>query len=251
MSADRPWALVTGAGRRIGRALAREAAALGFAVAVHVHRSVAAGAAVVAELRERGVPARLLVADLAGPAAPAALIAALAADGAAPRLLVNNAARFDHDRLATVAIDAFDRQIAINLRAPLLLIQALAAALPAGAEGQVVNLVDQRLLRPDPNYLSYGLSKAALWALTQNLALELAPRVRVNAVAPGLVLADDGMDAARAARIVERFPLRRGGSVDEIVAAFRYLATAPSVTGTLLCVDGGAHLGRRPLDPRR
>jgi NAD(P)-dependent dehydrogenase (short-subunit alcohol dehydrogenase family) len=248
MSAARPWALVTGAGRRIGRALAFAAADLGYGVAVHVHRSVEAGEAVVGALAARGLPARLLTADLADPEAPRTLIRTLAAAGQPPSLLVNNAARFDHDRLASADASAFDRQMAVNVRAPMLLIQAFAAALPEEAPGLVVNLLDQRIARPDPNYLSYGLTKAALWAMTQNLALELAPRIRVNALAPGLALADAAMDPARAERIVAGFPLRRGGSVDDLVRAFRYLVGATAVTGTMLAVDGGAHLGRKPPD---
>ncbi len=239
-----PWALVTGGGRRLGRALVDACAGEGYAVAVHVHRARAEGEAAVAALRARGVDACLLVRDLAGE--PAALVDELAAAGRAPVLLVNNAARFDHDRLATLEAAVFDAQMAVNLRAPLLLSQAFAAALPADRTGQIVNLIDQRILRPDPNYLGYGLTKAALWALTRNLALDLAPRIRVNAIAPGLALPDEGTDGASAARIVERFPLRRGGDVAEIADAFRYLVRAPSVTGQLLCVDGGAHLGRRP-----
>lgn len=242
---SRPWALVTGAGRRLGRALALAAGALGYGVAVHVHRSVEGGEAVVRALTDAGGEGRLLVADLADPRAPAMLIREVAADGHAPTLLVNSAALFDHDRLATVDAATFDRQIAVNLRAPLLLTQAFARALPEGADGLVVNMVDQRIVRPDANYLSYGLAKSGLWALTQNLALELAPRVRVNAIAPGLALPDEGMDAATAERIVARFPLGQGGSTAEVVAAFRYLVHARSVTGTLLCVDGGAHLGPR------
>lgn len=241
-----PWALVTGAGRRIGRALALAAGGLGYAVAVHVHRSVADGEAVVRELHASGVPARLLIADLSEPDAPATLIADLVAAGQRPTLLVNNAARFDHDRLATARAWAFDRQMAVNVRAPLLLIQAFAAALPAAAEGHVVNLLDQRISRPDPNYLGYGLTKAALWAMTRNLALELAPRIRVNGLAPGLALPDAAMDEARAARIVSGFPLQQGGSVDDLVDGFRYLVRATAVTGIMLPVDGGAHLGRRP-----
>ena len=242
----RAWALVTGGGRRLGRALVDACADAGYAVAVHVHRSVTAGEEAVAALRRRGGEACLVVGDLTFE--PERLVAELVQAGRPPTLLVNNAARFDHDRLATLRPEGFDRQMAVNLRAPLLLSQAFVAALPAASSGQIVNLIDQRILRPDPNYLTYGLTKAALWALTRNLALELAPRIRVNALAPGMALPDEAMDAAAAARIVDRFPLRRGGGVDEVVAAFRYLLEAPSVTGQLLCVDGGAHLGRRAPD---
>jgi NAD(P)-dependent dehydrogenase (short-subunit alcohol dehydrogenase family) len=244
VSATRPWALVTGGGKRLGRALVDEAAAAGFAVAVHVRRSLREGEAAVAVLEAAGVPACVVRADLAEPDAAERLIRELATAGRAPSLLVNSAACFHHDRLASVTAAGFDAQVAVNLRAPLLAIKAFVEHLPTGAAGLVVNLVDQRISRPDPNYLSYGLTKTALWALTRSLALELAPRVRVNAIAPGLVIPDEAMDEARAARIVGRFPLRRGGTVEEIRAALGYLIRSPSVTGQLLTVDGGAHLGR-------
>ncbi|TVQ31304.1 MAG: SDR family oxidoreductase [Geminicoccaceae bacterium] len=240
-----PWALVTGGGRRLGRAFVEACADAGFAVAVHVHRSLEAGEEAVALVRQKGLPAELVVADLGSARAATTMLEELARSGRAPALLVNNAARFDHDRLESVAPEVFDRQVAVNLKAPLLTSQAFARHLPAGVQGLIVNLVDQRITRPDANYLSYGLSKAALWALTQNLALALAPRIRVNAIAPGLALADVGMDEATQARIVGRFPLGTGGPVDDVVSALRYLIATPSVTGQLLLVDGGAHLGRR------
>ncbi|MFW5833609.1 MAG: SDR family oxidoreductase [Pseudomonadota bacterium] len=244
MNRTPPWALVTGGGRRLGRAFVEALAGEGYAVAVHVHRSVSDGEALVEALRRGGQEACLLVDDLADPAAPARLLRDLQARGRTPTVLVNNAARFDHDRLASVEPTTFDHQVAVNLRAPLLLCQAFARCLPADADGLIVNLVDQRIARADPNFLSYGLTKAALWAMTRNLAMELAPRVRVNAIAPGLALLDEGMDEATAQRIVGRFPLRTGGPAAEVVDALRYLVRARSVTGQLLAVDGGAHLGR-------
>lgn len=246
-ASGRPWALVTGGAKRVGRALVDEAADLGFAVCVHVHRSTDAGHVAVAALESRGVPARLVVCDLADADAASSLIWRLSAEGRAPTLLVNNAALFEHDRLATADASGFDRHMAVNLRAPLLLARAFAEALPEAASGHIVNLVDQRVHGSSPHFLTYSLSKTGLWSLTRLLAAELAPRIRVNAIAPGLALPDPTMSAERAAGIVSRFPMGEGGAVDDLARAFRYLLEAPSVTGEMLCVDGGAHLGaRRP-----
>lgn len=241
----RPWALVTGGAKRVGRALAEAAAELGYAVAVHAHRSHDEGHVTVAAIESRGVPACLVQADLADPEQAADLVARLAAAGKAPTLLVNNAAIFEHDRLTTATAAAFDRHMAVNLKAPLLLSRAFVASLPEGAGGQIVNLVDQRVRRPSPHFLTYTLAKAGLWTLTETLARDLAPRIRVNAIAPGIALADVDMAPERAAALIDRFPLQRGGSVDDLVAAFRFLVETASVTGEMICVDGGAHLGRR------
>mgnify|MGYP006273408275 FL=1 len=242
MAAERPWALVTGGARRLGRALVDAAAAEGWAVAVHANRSLDAGRVTVADLESRGVPACLVTADLADADAAASLIPELAARGRTPRLLVNNAALFTHDRLATATAAGFDAHMALNLRAPLLLARAFAEALPGDAEGQIVNMIDQRIHRTSPHFLTYTMAKAGLWSLTRLLAVELAPRVRVNGIGPGIALPDEGMSKARAEALVADYPLRHGGSVEEVAAAFRYLLTASSVTGQMLCVDGGAHL---------
>ncbi len=242
MTVERPWALVTGGARRLGRALVDAAANEGWAVAVHANRSVDAGQVTVADLESRGVPACLITADLADAEQAAELIPRLVAKGKTPRLLVNNAALFTHDRLGTATAAGFDAHVALNLRAPLLLARAFAEALPADAEGQIVNMIDQRIHRHSPHYLTYTVTKAGLWSLTRLLAVELAPRIRVNGIGPGIALPDEGMAADRAEALVADFPLRHGGSVDEVAAAFRYLLNAGSITGQMLCVDGGAHL---------
>jgi len=242
MSTERPWALVTGGARRLGWALVDAAARSGYAVAVHVHRSIEAGKVAVADLESRGVPACLVTADLADADAAAALIPHLAEKGKAPRLLVNNAAIFRHDRLRTATAEGFDAQMAVNLRAPLLLARAFAEALPPDERGLIVNMVDQRIHRTSPHFLTYTLAKSGLWSLTRILAVELAPKVRVNAIGPGIALPDEGMAAERAAALSAAFPLEHGGSVEDVASAFRYLLTAGAVTGQMICVDGGAHL---------
>jgi NAD(P)-dependent dehydrogenase (short-subunit alcohol dehydrogenase family) len=239
---ERPWALVTGGARRLGRALVDAAASEGYAIAVHANRSVDAAQVTVADLESRGVPACLITADLADADAASGLIPRLRARGKTPRLLVNNAALFTHDRLATATADGFDAHMALNLRAPLLLARAFAEALPADADGQIVNMIDQRIHRTSPHFLTYTVAKAGLWSLTRLLAVELAPRVRVNGIGPGIALPDEAMAPERAEALVADYPLRHGGSVEEVAAAFRYLLDAGAVTGQMICVDGGAHL---------
>lgn len=178
---ERGWALVTGAARRIGRALALAAAQAGYDVVVHHHHTDAGDT--VQAIEALGRQARAAEADLADPAACRAL-----AGGGELRLLVNSASLFEDDRIATLTPEGWDAAMAANLRAPVLLSQAFAATLPADAEGLIVNLIDQRVLKPTPQFFSYAVSKAALWAATQMLAQALAPRIRVNGVAPGPTL---------------------------------------------------------------
>ncbi|MEO1093123.1 MAG: SDR family oxidoreductase [Pseudomonadota bacterium] len=241
----RPWALVTGGAIRLGRVFVEAAAANGYAVAVHAHSSLDAGRALVGELRQRGHQAELVPADLIDPMAPAKLVEDLAAAGRTPSLLVNSAASFAHDRLSTASADRFDAHMALNLRAPLLLSRAFAAACPTSAGGLIVNVVDQRALQPSGEFLTYTLAKSALLQLTRILAMELAPAIRVNALAPGIVMPERAMTDVRRQALVGRFPLGSGGDVDDLVAGFAYLLRARSVTGEVICVDGGAHLGRR------
>lgn len=242
MIADRAWALVTGGARRLGRALVDAVANEGWAVAVHANRSVEAGQVTVADLESRGVPACLITADLSNAEQAAELIPRLAAKDRVPHLLVNNAALFAHDRLGTATAEGFDAHMALNLRAPLLLARAFAEALPPDAEGQIVNMIDQRIHRTSPHFLTYTMAKAGLWTLTRVLAVELAPRVRVNGIGPGIALPEERMSAERAEALVADYPLRHGGSVEEVATALRYLLNAGAVTGQMICVDGGAHL---------
>ncbi len=236
-------ALVTGAAKRIGRALALDLAALGFDVAVHYRTSAAEAAAVVAAIEALGRRAVALAADLEDERATTALVGAAGAALGPLTLLVNNAAVFDYDRPETADQRRWARHMAINLRAPLVLTQALLAQLPAGAEANVVNLIDQRVLNLTPHYTSYTVSKAGLWALTQHLARALAPRVRVNAIAPGPTLPDAGMSAEQFAAFCRANPLERCPGVDEICRTLRLILEAPAITGQMIAVDGGRHLG--------
>lgn len=242
---ERGWALVTGAGRRIGRALALAAAQAGYDVVVHHRRSTEPAAATAAEIRALGRDARLSAADLASAEACRALIAG------APTpltLLVNSAATFDDDRIETLSVEGWDAAIAANLRAPVLLAQAFAAALAPDRDGLIVNIADQRVLRPTPQFFSYAVSKAGLWAATQMLAQALAPRIRVNAVAPGPTLRSTHQSPEAFAAESSAVILGHGPAPEEIGAALAYLIDARSVTGQMIVVDGGQHLAWRTPD---
>jgi NAD(P)-dependent dehydrogenase (short-subunit alcohol dehydrogenase family) len=241
---DRGWALVTGGSRRIGRALALAAAGAGHDVIIHARSSPQAEEAAQA-VRRLGRRAEILVADLADAAACAGLIAAAPAP---LTLLVNCASRFADDRIENLVVEDWDATLATNLRAPVLLAQAFAAALPPGRDGLIVNIVDQRVWRLTPHFFSYTISKAALWAATQTLAQALAPRIRVNAIGPGPTLASTHQSRAQFAAETAAVPLGRGASPDQIGEALRYLIDAPSVTGQMIAVDGGQHLAWRTPD---
>lgn len=241
-------ALVTGAGRRIGRALALEAARAGYDVAIHHRASADEAQETAREVRALGRRAVLLRADLADEAATRGLIAEAAQALGPMTLLVNSASAFEDDRVGSLSRQTWDLHLETNLRAPIVLAEAFAAALPAERDGLVVNIVDQRVWRPNPQFFSYTLSKAGLWWATQTLAQALAPRIRVNAIGPGPTLPSThqapGEFEAEAAGTL----LQRRATPDEVAAALRYLIDAPSVTGQMIAVDGGQHLGWRTPD---
>jgi NAD(P)-dependent dehydrogenase (short-subunit alcohol dehydrogenase family) len=243
MSGSARAALVTGAARRIGRALALDLAAQGFDVAVHYRRSHDEAQALVAAIEAQGRRAVALAADLADEAQTAQLLGAAAAALGPVTLLVNNAAVFGYDRPETADAASWQCHMAINLRAPLVLTQALVADLPAHAAADVVNLIDERVLNLSPHYTSYTVAKAGLWVLTRHLALALAPRVRVNAIAPGPVLPHATMSEEEFAALCRATPLGRGPGVDEICRTLRLILAAPSMTGQMITLDGGRHLG--------
>jgi NAD(P)-dependent dehydrogenase (short-subunit alcohol dehydrogenase family) len=244
----RGGALVTGAGRRIGRVLALEAARAGYDVAVHYRTAPEEAEAVVAEIAALGRRAVAIQGELSDPEIGAALVGAASAAIGPLTLLVNSASTFEDDRIATLSADSWDRHMNANLRAPVLLAQAFAAAVPAGGKGLVVNLADQRVLKPNPQFFSYSVSKAGLWWVTRTLAQDLAPAVRVNAIGPGPVLASVHQAPGEFEAEAAATPL--GGPVDpsELAAAMRYLIDAPSVTGQMIAVDGGQHLAWRTPD---
>lgn len=251
-------ALVTGGGKRLGRAIALDLAARGTDVAIHYHASRDAAEAVAAEARGLGVRAAAVAADLLDRSATAALTpAAAAALGRPLDVLVNNASIFEHDAIATATWESWDRHLGSNLRAPFELIQAFAAQAPRAARDArgepvasacVVNMIDQRVLKLTPEFATYTIAKAGLWALTRTAAQALAPDVRVNAIGPGPTVRGLRQSPAHFAAQRAATPLGRGSDADEICVALRFLLDAPGVTGQLICVDGGQHLAWRTAD---
>lgn len=237
-------ALVTGGAVRLGRAIALHLARRGANVGIHFHHSREAARATTAELAACGVRAAAVEGDFSEEIAPSAQrVLAEAADALGPiDLLVNNAAIFEPDTLETLSQTAWDRQLRINLEGPIWLTREFARQLPPGRTGDVINIVDWRALRPQPGYLSYTIAKAGLAAATKLLALELAPAIRVNAVAPGAILPAAGEGPERFERLAEQIPLRRTGRPEEVAAAVEYLAMSGFVTGEILYLTGGQHL---------
>jgi len=241
-------ALVTGGAQRIGRAIALALAQAGYAVALQARQSRAEADRLAAEIVAAGGRAAVVIADLADHAAVLRLVPDATAAVGALTLLVNNAAEFEPDEVGRLDCARFDRHFAVNLRAPIFIAEAFAAALPAGAHGAIVNLLDQRVFKPTPRFFSYGLTKSALHVATTTLAQALAPRIRVNAVAPGPTLPSPRQDAQAFARQVHALPLDRGPTPQDIADAVLYLAAARSVTGVTIAVDGGQHLAWRTAD---
>lgn len=241
-------ALVTGGARRIGAHLVRVLAERGYAVAIHYRDSAAEAAALAAQIEAAGGKAAPVQADLADPAQLQGLLAAAHAALGPITVLVNNAAVFEHDRATDFTLEQWDRQLAVNLRAPVVLAREFARRLPAAADGLIVNLLDERIAAPSRGYFSYTMSKLALATATELLAAALAPRVRVNGIAPGLSLISGGQSEEDFERLVDRTPLGKGSSPDAIARALAYLLQVDVVTGQILFVDGGRRLAGRGSD---
>lgn len=239
-------ALITGGAHRIGATIARALARADYAVALHANRSRAAAEELAGEIVDSGGRARVVLADLADHDSVCNLVPAAAAAFGRLTLLVNSAAEFEPDEIESLARARLERTLAVNLAAPLYLAQGFAAQAPAGAS--IVNVIDQRVFRPTPRFLSYTLSKSALHTATTTLAQALAPRLRVNAVAPGPTLPSPRQTPAQFAEQAANLPLQRGPSPEDIAAAVLYLAGAESVTGVTIAVDGGQHLAWRTPD---
>lgn len=245
-------ALVTGAGHRLGQAMSVYLAGQGYDVAVHYASSAAGADETVRQIEQAGAKGTALQADLTDENDTQALFAnAVAALGGPITCLVNNASIFEYDTVATATRSSWDRHMESNLRAPFVLTQAMAAQNLAPtmddmnepvASGLIVNMVDQRVRKLTPEFMTYTLAKMGLWALTQTSARALAPAIRVNAIGPGPTLQGGRQSAEHFAKQRAATVLQRGANVSDITGALGYFLASPAITGQLLCADGGQHL---------
>lgn len=238
-------ALITGAGRRLGRMIALDLAQNGWRVAVHYYASEGEALGLVDEIKAIGGRAVALQADLGRFEDLEPLVTACCRELGAPTCLINNAACFEWDSAENCTGASWAKHLDINLRAPVFLTQAFAQAVPQGAGGNVINLIDQKVWNLNPDYFSYTISKSALWTATQTFAQALAPRIRVNAIAPGPVLPYQGQTDAEFDEECRSTLLQQSVSTDDITAAVRFLLETPSITGQMIALDGGRHLNWR------
>jgi NAD(P)-dependent dehydrogenase (short-subunit alcohol dehydrogenase family) len=244
----RKVALVTGGAKRIGAEICRALAGRGYAVIIHFNRSQAEAEALADSLRQRGARTATVQGDLADLAGIGALYDRACRDFGAPDLLVNNASVLIDDTATTLTPETLNTCLATNLQAPVLLTNAFARTLPGDEYGAIINLIDQRVLRPNPQFFSYTLAKAALYTATRTLAQSFAPRIRVNGVGPGPTFANPRDGADGLTREASGIPLGRVIDAQEIADAVIFLAEASSITGQMIAVDGGQHFGWKTPD---
>jgi NAD(P)-dependent dehydrogenase (short-subunit alcohol dehydrogenase family) len=240
--------LITGAAKRLGRAIALDLARHGWNIALHYHASEKEARATCEDARTAGVKVALLEADLMQEDQTAALIPRAVKELGPLTALVNSASLFENDEWVSVTRESWDKHIEVNLRAPFVLSQAFAKQLPLGMSGAIVNIVDQRVLKPTPQFLSYSLSKAGLHWLNTTLAQALGPRIRVNAVGPGPTMRNARQSEADFQRQRAATILKTGAEPQDICDAIRYLLEAKAVTGEMIAVDGGQHLAWKTPD---
>jgi NAD(P)-dependent dehydrogenase (short-subunit alcohol dehydrogenase family) len=248
MASPAPVALVTGGARRIGRANVEDLAANGWAVAIHYNRSRDDAERSAAAIEEAGGRAALVTGDFADFQCLKRIVDQAAAALGPPTLLVNNASIFEKDVVGALDRHLWERQLSINLAAPVFLAEAFAAGVPDGVEGNVVNLLDQRIWKPTPRYFSYQISKSALLTATQTLAQALAPRIRVNGIAPGPTLPSVRQTEARFRQQVGHILLGRPPDLADFGRTVRYFVENRSITGQVIALDGGQHLGWQTPD---
>ena len=235
-------ALVTGAAKRIGRAIAVHLADRGWRILLHCHRSQVEAHALAGQIREAGGQADIIGADLSKLDEVLTLIPRCVDLAGPPTCLVNNASLFLKDEMGALNAALWQSHMDVNLRAPVFLAQAMAQALPEDASGVIINIVDQRVLRPSPQFLSYTASKAALWWMTQTMAQGLAPRIRVNAVAPGPTLQSVHQNEGEFDNERRSTLLGEGAGPEHIAAAVGFILAMPCMTGEMITLDGGQHL---------
>lgn len=239
-------ALVTGGARRLGRASALALAGAGFDIAIHHRESRADAEATAQAVEAMGRRAVILHADLSTEAEVARLIPDATAALGPVGVLLNNASTFERDEWRDSTRESWDQHIEPNLRAPFVLMQALATALPESASGVVINMLDQRVWSLTPHFVSYTVSKAALWALTQSMALALAPRIRVNGIGPGPAMPSVRQSPEHFAQQCASVPLEHGTSAEEVAEAVLSILRLPAMTGQMIALDGGQHLQWAP-----
>ncbi|MGH6762753.1 MAG: SDR family oxidoreductase [Phyllobacterium sp.] len=242
MASTKPVALVTGGAKRIGRSIAEDLAAHGFAVAIHYNHSVDEAADLAAAITQNGGIAKPVHADLTDTRAIRGLISQVRGSLGEVELLVNSASLFNADHVGTLAEAEWDQHFNIHVKAPVFLAEAMARDLPAGKSGLIVNIIDQRVWKLTPGYFSYTLSKSALWTATRTLAQALAPRVRVNAIGPGPTLRNKRQSEEDFRRQAESVLLQHGPDLAEFGRTVRYFWENGSVTGQMVALDGGQHL---------
>ncbi len=246
MTNDQKNALVTGGAHRIGRAICLSLAGAGYGVCIHHHASGDAALSLAGEITAGGGRAEIIAADLSKEAETAQLIARAGAAIGPLDVLVNNAALFERDEIDTATRESWDRHMEVNLRAPFVLTQAFAGAMAKGTQGNVVNILDQRVQNLTPHFISYTLSKAGLWTLTRTLALALAPNVRVNGIAPGPVLPSPRQSEDTFRRQAEATPLGHAVDPKEVAKGVLFVLESQALTGQMIALDSGQHLHWAP-----
>ncbi len=240
--------LITGASQRIGRAIALGLAREGWHVALHFNTSAKAAEETALEITQAGGNAITLQGDLRNTDTIGDIVARAAEALGPMTCLINNASLFEDDRIETLTPQSWDDHLDINLRAPVLLSQHFVSQLPETMAGNIVNIIDQRVWKPTPQFFSYTTAKSALWATTQTMAQALAPRVRVNAIGPGPTLPSSRQSADDFETQRRSVPLGRSTSPEEISDAIRFILATPSLTGQMLALDGGQHLAWQTPD---
>lgn len=234
--------LVTGGAKRIGKAIVLDLAKWGFPIAIHCNHSIAEGAALAAEIRTQGGKACVLQADLTVEQEVRKLISEAATELGPIRLLVNNASLFKDDRIGHLDMGLWDEHFAVHVKAPIILAEEMAKALSKDYTGLVINMIDQRVWKLNPHFFSYTLSKTALWNATRTLAQALAPRIRVNAIAPGPTLPSARQSESDFQSQVSKLPLQQAPDLSEFGRTIRYFWKNTAITGQMIALDGGQHL---------
>ena len=237
-----PVTLITGGAKRIGSHIAQDLATRGYPVIIHCNRSTTQAEALAQRIRDHGGKAAVVSSDLSDDKQVASLMEQAAQPFGPIELLVNNASVFEDDRIGSLTHDLWDRHFAVHVKAPVFLAQAMAEALPEDKQGLIINITDQRVQKLNPQFISYTLSKTALWTATRTLAQALAPAIRVNAIAPGPTLPSERQQPGDFEKQVDAVLLKKAPLLDEFATTIDYLWRTRSVTGQMIALDGGQHL---------